>query len=223
MNYGIFSGLNEWSVLVRVVLSVILGGAVGFERGKHGRAAGLRTHVLVCLGSCLSSLTGMYLITCFQMGDPSRIASGVVSGIGFLGAGMIIVTNNSKVTGLTTAAAMWATACVGLAIGAGFYFGAILAAVLIVLTTTVLTVFEVRQKKDMGFYLELDDYTFANQVVDILRTSFPNCHNFDLGAPKSGISGHIGISLNINLQHDTAEEVIKKLLSIEHVVISIEA
>jgi len=223
LDYGILSELNELSTAVRVLLAVILGGAVGFERGKHGRAAGLRTHVLVCVGSALCSLTGMYLVSSFHMGDPTRIASGVVSGIGFLGAGMILITNNTKVTGLTTAAALWATATVGLAVGAGYYVGAILTALVIYATTTLLTVFEIRQKKDISFYIEIDDYHYANEVVNTIKGSFNYAHNFDIVPSKTNVDGHVGITMNINIEDETKSNILQELLTMEHVIIAINS
>ncbi len=220
-DFGILSELNEVSTAFRILLAVILGGVVGFERGKHGRAAGLRTHVLVCVGAALTSLTGIYLCTYLNMGDPTRIASGVVSGIGFLGAGMILVKNNSHVTGLTTAAGLWATASVGLAVGAGYYAGGVLTAFIITLTTTLLTVFEVKQKRDISFYIELDDHTKATEIISKLRVNYPSAHGFDLFPAKSGVAGHIGLTVNINTQNETIERFEQDISAIDHVVIAV--
>ncbi len=220
-DFGILDEINEVSTAFRILLAVLLGGGIGFERGKHGRAAGLRTHVLVCVGAALASMTGSFLTSTTNMGDPTRIASCVLSGIGFLGAGMILVKNNSRVTGLTTAAALWATASVGLAVGAGYYVGGLLAAAVIFLTTTLLTVFEVKQKRDIVFYVELDDHSKAADVVGAIRKKYPAAHNFDLFPPKSGVAGHIGLSVNINTQNETTEEVEREVGKIEHVVISV--
>ena len=99
----------------------MLGGIVGVEREKKGRPAGLRTYMLVCSGSALVMMTNQYLAVCYPQVDVSRMASQVISGIGFLGAGTIILTGKNQVRGLTTAAGLWAVACLGLAIGIGFY------------------------------------------------------------------------------------------------------
>jgi len=164
----------------------------------------------------------MYLIQEFGMGDPSRIAAGVVSGIGFLGAGMIIIKNHSKVTGLTTAAALWATATVGLAVGAGFTVGALIGTAVIFISTTLLTVLETNQKKDARFYLELDDIRAVNRVMRAVREAFPYAHSFDVLPPKSGIAGHIGICMNINTAVNGSEEIIARLGEIENVLLSVE-
>ncbi len=120
--------ISNVEVVLRLLLAVLLSGLVGLEREAKGRAAGFRTHILVCVGSCLIMLTGVYLTEHYHgMGggvDPTRLAAQVVSGIGFLGAGTIIQFRDS-VRGLTTAASVWAAAGIGLAVGCGFYVGAV--------------------------------------------------------------------------------------------------
>jgi putative Mg2+ transporter-C (MgtC) family protein len=118
------TGLREVtlvSVFVRIFASVLIGGLIGLERGMKHRPAGLRTYMLVCLGACLVMLTNQYIYQTFATGDPVRMGAQVVSGIGFLGAGTIVVTRRNQIKGLTTAAGLWASAGVGLALGIGFY------------------------------------------------------------------------------------------------------
>lgn len=115
--------LNEAQIIIRLVLSVFLGGLIGFERQIHRRTAGFRTHILVSLGSCLIMLTSLYVFDIYSSKvdlDPTRIAAGVITGIGFLGAGAII-RDSQGIIGLTTAASLWVVAGIGLAIGCGFY------------------------------------------------------------------------------------------------------
>jgi len=119
--------LSNWAVLFRLVLAAILSGIIGFEREFHGRAAGFRTHILLCIGSTLTMLTSMHIFDVYYSKvacDPARIAAGVITGIGFLGAGAIMRSKGS-IRGLTTAASLWVVAGVGLAVGSGLYFGAI--------------------------------------------------------------------------------------------------
>ena len=120
------------AVIVRLLLAVILGGLIGFEREVRRRSAGLRTHILVSLGSCLIMLTSLYLFDIYKSSvplDPARIAAGVVTGIGFLGAGAII-RSGEAVRGLTTAATLWLVAGIGLGVGCGFYLASLITAVL---------------------------------------------------------------------------------------------
>lgn len=136
--------ISDGQVFFRLILSVILGGLVGFERQAHRRDAGLRTHILVSLGSCLIMLTSLYVFD-INKGkvsiDPLRIAAGVITGIGFLGAGTII-REREGVRGLTTAASLWVVAAIGLAVGIGFYSASIFATALTLLALFFLRYFE---------------------------------------------------------------------------------
>ena len=126
------------STVIRITLAMILGGCLGMERELKNRPAGLRTYMLVCVGSCLIMLTNQYSYQVFQVGDPVRMGAQVVSGIGFLGAGTIIVTRRSQIKGLTTAAGLWASAAIGLAVGIGFYEAAIAGSAVIAIILTIL-------------------------------------------------------------------------------------
>lgn len=128
--------LNIVTILVRVVLALIIGGVIGLERESKKQPAGFRTYMLVCLGAALVMMTNQYIAEYFGTGDPSRLGAQVISGIGFLGAGTIIVTRRSQVRGLTTAAGLWSAACIGVAVGIGFYEGAVIVggAILLIMT-----------------------------------------------------------------------------------------
>jgi len=124
--------LSENQIILRLALSVVLSGLIGLERQIHRRTAGLRTHILVCLGSCLIMLTSLYVFDIYKDKttlDPARIASGVITGIGFLGAGTIMRARQG-VIGLTTAASLWIVAGIGLSVGCGFYKAALTTALL---------------------------------------------------------------------------------------------
>lgn len=115
--------MSEREMIVRLVLSVVLGGLIGLERQLHKRTAGLRTNMLVCLGSCLIMVLSLHIYELYRhvaSVDPSRIAAGVITGIGFLGAGAII-RESENIKGLTTAACLWVVSAIGLAVGCGFY------------------------------------------------------------------------------------------------------
>lgn len=122
------SGINIFSISVRIIMSMVCGGIIGIERGRAHQAAGMRTYMLVCMGATVVMMTGQYMYQCFETGDPARLGAQVISGIGFLGAGSIIV-DHTKIRGLTTAAGLWVAACIGLSIGIGFYSGGIIFAI----------------------------------------------------------------------------------------------
>lgn len=138
--------MTDNQVIIRLALSLILGGLIGLERQLHRRAAGLRTHILVSLGSCLIMLTSIYISDIYKSVttvDPSRIAAGVITGIGFLGAGAIIREREKEaVKGLTTAASLWVVAGIGLATGCGFYIASFFSTVLALITLFFLGFFE---------------------------------------------------------------------------------
>ena len=147
------------AVVLRIFSAVIIGGLLGLERGLKHRAAGLRTYMLVCVGSCLIMLTNHYIYQTFGSGDPVRMGAQVVSGIGFLGAGTIIVTRRSQIKGLTTAAGLWSAAGVGLALGVGFYEAALMGSVAVFVVMTLLQKMDNRMhrnSKRMEIYFELD-------------------------------------------------------------------
>ena len=119
--------LTNWQILFRLLVAAVLSGLIGFEREFHGRAAGFRTHILLCIGSALVMLTSIHMFDAYSGKvpcDPGRIAAGVVTGIGFLGAGTIM-RFRASVRGLTTATSLWVVSGIGLAVGSGLFFGAI--------------------------------------------------------------------------------------------------
>ncbi len=142
--------MNILNTAFRLVLAFILGSIIGYEREKKRRKAGLRTHVLVCLGSALIMLVSLYIYELYGKAaavDPSRIAAGVVTGIGFLGAGTII-RSSEGVKGLTTAASIWLAAAIGLAIGCGFISAALIATFLVYLILSFLKRLEKEKLKN---------------------------------------------------------------------------
>ena len=159
------------AVIVRIVVSFLLGGMLGMERGLKQRPAGLRTYMLVCVGACMIMLTNEYIVQVYGSGDPARMAAQVVSGIGFLGAGTIIVTRHSQIKGLTTAAGLWAAAAVGLATGIGFYEAAIVGAVVIFMTLSVLSNLDSRMHRKTDHfeaYVELPEPVSLGMFMDAL-------------------------------------------------------
>ena len=165
--------VTSLAVVLRITVAFLLGGILGLERGLKQRPAGLRTHMLVCVGACMIMLTNQYIYQVFGTGDPVRMGAQVVSGIGFLGAGTIMVTKHSQIKGLTTAAGLWATAAVGLATGIGFYEAAVMGTIVIVLTLTVLSALDSKMhKKTRCFevYVELDPTVSLGMFLDEIRS-----------------------------------------------------
>ena len=151
--------LTLLGIFLRILTSVILGGVIGRERGMKNRPAGLRTYMLVCLGSCVVMIINQYAFQVYNTGDPVRLGAQVVSGIGFLGAGTIIVTSHNQIKGLTTAAGLWAAACIGLAVGIGLYEAAFLAGVSVYVVLTVLHNWDFRMRSKtriVDLYVELN-------------------------------------------------------------------
>lgn len=160
------------SIVGRICLSILVGGAIGLERGLKNQPAGARTYMVVCLGACVVMMTNQYIYYVFQSGDPTRLGAQVVSGIGFLGAGTILVTKDSRICGLTSAAGLWASACIGLAIGIGFYEGAIVAGIAILLIMAVLRKFDSvvkKYSKYMRLYINFDSSDAMNSFMDECR------------------------------------------------------
>ncbi len=160
------------SVIVKLAICFVCGGIIGLERSQKRRPAGLRTHILICIGAAITTLTGHYVYLCLGLPtDVQRIGSQVISGLGFIGAGSILVTNKRSVKGLTTAAGLWTSGIIGLAIGAGFFEGAIAAAVIVFLIEALLLGFEMRlinQSRNISVKI-----TYAkNSTVDIILRIF---------------------------------------------------
>lgn len=160
------------AIALRIVLAVLCGGALGLERGLKHRPAGMRTYMLVCVGACLIMLTNQYLFQTTQVGDPMRLGAQVVSGIGFLGAGTIVVTRYNQIKGLTTAAGLWSAAGVGLALGVGFYEAALLAGVAIFVVMTLLQRWDDNlhsKTRAVEIYVELAEGTTVGYFIKKVR------------------------------------------------------
>lgn len=214
---------NDISVALRLVLALVMGGLIGVERGMHGRAAGMRTHVLVCLGACMTALVGAYVSKTINPDeDVTRIAAQVISGIGFLGAGTILIRNQAIITGLTTAAGVWCTATIGIALGYGFYLGALIATIITIVTATLLTRLESDKKKQMRVYLELKDANLLTPTMDAIQQLYPSAKHPDISAPKSGVINAVGVSLDMNIAKAEQENCLKTLSDMDNVLFAIE-
>lgn len=164
--------INIYSVILRLTLATLFGGIIGIERGKKNRPAGFRTHILVCIGSALAMTTNQYIVQFMGGGDPSRLGAQVISGIGFLGAGTILITGKQQVKGLTTAAGLWASACMGLAIGIGFYEGAIIGCLFIFGVMTILNRLDnhvLGKSRIVELYIELNEKESFKELLNYIK------------------------------------------------------
>lgn len=203
------TGLNEFSIGIRIFLALILGGVLGFERTKKGRPAGLRTYMLVSLSACLVMLSGLYLYELLGPGfDPSRMAAQVISGIGFLGAGTIMLKRSRYITGLTTAAGIFATACIGIACGLGFYFGALmalLACIIIMFFADRLQRMYISGRKRMNIYFVLEDMKHLRLFSSYLSENNIEIHDFET-FPMEGTTGlSVACTVIFPVKRDHAE------------------
>ena len=164
--------VTPMTVAIRIFAAVIIGGLLGLERGLKNRPAGMRTYMLVCVGSCIIMLTNQYVVQILG-GEPTRLAAQIVSGIGFLGAGTIIVTRRSQIKGLTTAAGLWSSAGVGIALGIGFYEAALVGTFAIFSVMTLLQKLDNkmhRKTKNLEVYIEISRSLTLGNLMHALRS-----------------------------------------------------
>ncbi len=188
--------ITELSILVRILVAIVCGGAIGLERGLKNRPAGLRTYMLVCVGACLVMLTNQYIYQATQTGDPMRLGAQVVSGIGFLGAGTIIVTRHNQIKGLTTAAGLWSAAGVGLALGVGFYEAALIAGAAIFFILTILQYWDDKmhnKTKAVEVYLELSSDVSLGDFIRSLRELEVDIQHIQMERDGSSADGTRGL------------------------------
>lgn len=225
--------MNMASVLLRLVLAMLFGGMIGLERGRKRRAAGFRTYMLVCLGAALTVILSQYeyvMITtrwaaqAAEIGirtDVSRFGAQVINGIGFLGAGTIIVTGRQEVKGVTTAAGLWASACMGLAIGAGFYECVVLGFFLIFLCIRLLPSIEnwiVENAQDMNIYVEFQTLDDVGEIINRIKAYDVKIYDVELDHGRTeklrNPSAVFSIRLNQKQSHTRVLAAISELESV---------
>lgn len=229
--------LNIYSMMLRVALAMLVGGAVGFEREKKGRPAGFRTYMLVALGAALTVMLSQYLSFMFdtrwadvakEQGirtDVSRFAAQVINGVGFLGAGTILVTGQQEVKGLTTAACLWASACIGIAIGAGFYECVLIGFILIVISMKLLPYVEnfiMAKALNMSIYVEMDTLENLGAVVNKMRKSDVRIYDVDIDKEQHENIAQVNALFSVRLPNRAYHTEILAELSMVDGIISIE-
>ena len=227
--------LNIWSVMLRLTVAMAFGGLIGMERGKKRRAAGFRTYMLVCLGAALTMLLSQYEYgmltsawsqTASQLGirtDVSRFGAQVINGIGFLGAGTILVTGHQQVTGLTTAAGLWASACTGLAVGAGFYEGVLVAFPLIFLSIRVFPIVDVMIQefsRDINLYIEFSSINQVGEIINHLKAQDVQIYEVDIerGREKQSRNPSAFFSVRMN-QKQTHSQLLSNLAGLDGICV----
>lgn len=227
--------LNMQSMMLRIILAMLVGGIIGFEREKKGRPAGFRTYMMVALGATLTVILSQYLD--FMLNhrwaaisdsigiktDLSRFGAQVINGVGFLGAGTIIVTGRQEVKGLTTAAGLWASACMGIAIGAGFYECMVIGTLLIVISMKMLPLIEtvvMRHARNMNIYVGMDSMENLGNVVGYLKNADIKLYDVEIDKEQNENLSHVNALLSIRLprrlQHT---EVLAKIATLNGIII----
>lgn len=195
--------LSFWQVVVRLLVATLCGGLIGIDRGRKHRPAGFRTYIIVCMGAALTIILSTYIsamlgstlwslsATDMHTTDISRFGAQVINGIGFLGAGTIIVTGRQQVKGMTTAAGLWASACMGLAIGAGFYQGALIGCILIIMTMVIFSKLEsfiLSRSRNINVYVEFEGAEDLPAIIEKIKSHDIKIFDVEIYKAKSGES-----------------------------------
>lgn len=189
-------------ILIKIALATVIGLLIGHERARRGKDAGIRTHILVAVGAAMTSMTSLFVFNCLNVeGDVFRISAQVISGIGFLGAGMIILRNNNAIANLTTAAGIWVTGSIGVAVGYGFYTGALIVTAFTLIAIVITRHLE-KRKNEISYYIEIDDMSELNNVIDYLKSVLGENLNYSVLKAISDNSNHLGISFAANKDID---------------------
>lgn len=223
------------ALIIKVLMAVFFGGLIGLERGQKHRAAGSRTYMIVCLGAALTMilsqyeanlLSGLWAEIADKVGiktDVSRFGAQVINGIGFLGAGTIIVTGRQEVKGLTTAAGLWASACMGLAIGSGFYECAVFGFLLILITTTIfnkLGAWVIANARNMDLYVEFDRMDNLGEIISTIKALNIQIFDVDTHREKQSNGVVIGAVISMGLpKGETHSHVMSKISKLDYVTL----
>lgn len=219
--------LTTESTVLRMLLAIFCGGVIGIEREMKRRPAGFRTHILICMGAAMTTMTGQYLA--YYTGystDPSRLGAQVIAGVGFIGAGTILVTKYRRVRGLTTAAGLWTAALVGLALGSGFYEGAILATGLIMLAELLFSQIEyqlLQTTSEISIYVEYTALDGVEQILKRFREQRIRVLNMEITNEEKSSHHNASVIFFLRLHKRTSpNQILESIRSLETVVTAIE-
>ena len=221
-----FDFVRDFSVLsiaVRMTLAVVCGGIIGIEREYKRRPAGFRTHILICLGAAITTLTSQHIVFNMQMyTDLGRLGAQVVAGIGFIGAGTIIVTKRQRVKGLTTAAGLWTAAIIGLVCGAGFVECALFATLMVLVAELLLIKIEYRFAKkinDVTIYVEYKHAVAIEGIIRVLREHRMMLNDLEITrVSDEGDEHYYCAVITISSKTDISFDIVGSLNTVEDVI-----
>ena len=218
---------NVGAMLIRLAVAALCGGLVGIERGQKRRPAGFRTYMIVCMAASLTMIIGQFLwhkwspMVSVKI-DVARFGAQVINGIGFLGAGTIITTGHNRVKGLTTAAGLWTSACIGLAIGSGYYEGAIIGTFAIVLIMVVLHSFDRRMTnstRTIILYVEFTKMSIIRSLVGFARENNIKVEDVEVEQPNNTMGAKMSAVVTLRLPHKESHlEFVEKVSALEGVI-----
>ncbi len=225
--FDAFRDVTLVSSVLRLSLAFLCGALIGIEREVKRRPAGFRTHILICLGSAMATMTGQYLfLSEGYFTDMARLGAQVIAGIGFIGAGTIIVTRRNQIKGLTTAAGLWTTAIIGLALGAGFYEGGLIAALIVIVSEIIfsrLEYFVQDHLPEMTVYMEFRSRSVLETLFEELRLKDIKVRNLEITRTKDadGISSSAIYNLRFRKEYKS-EEVLSIIRSVDGIYLAEE-
>lgn len=237
MELGFLRELNMASMFLRICCAAFAGGLIGSEREKRRRPAGFRTYMLVSMGAALTIILGQYLE--IMMGtfwadaartvgirtDTSRFGAQVINGVGFLGAGTIIVTGRQEIKGLTTAAGLWASACMGLAAGAGFYECVAVCTLLMFINMRFMPRFEsviLANARSFNLYVEMDSVKNLGLLINKIKSEGISFHNLDMNKDQQSKATQINVLMNLRMPKRRSHTEVLAALSEVDGIISME-
>lgn len=223
--FDILREFSYLSITIRMFTAVLCGGLIGIEREHKRRPAGYRTHILVCLGASITTLTSQYLIVSGWTTDPARIGAQVVAGMGFIGAGTIIVTRRRHVKGLTTAAGLWTSAIIGLAIGIGYIEAALIATALVLFAEVVLSKIEwfiSSKAKNLYLYIEYNENDSIAVITEEIKKMGVGITDIEITRSKAAEGPIMGAILGVQLNYKSKRNEILEKISELSGVFSVE-
>lgn len=217
--------IDVLTVSVRLIVALICGGIIGIERERKQRPAGFRTHILICIGAAMTTLTSQYISFELQATtDLARLGAQVIAGIGFIGAGTIIVTKRKNVKGLTTAAGLWASAIVGLCAGAGFIEGSLITTVIIVIAELFLSRFEyfmISNSRTINIFVEYNDQSMLTTIIDTVKENSSYIRDIEITKSSNEVTNSCAI-FSLQMPRKTSHDKMLNAIANLDGVVSVE-